>query len=181
MISKDHQIWNLIPLYEENGFVFYLESKTRKDSYCFEKAIPGYLNPIEIYVNIYKKDCEYFTVVFNTDLDGTYHHSDYFTITKEVCDPVSVQSKVESVVNLIKMFNQRGFHLLSNKNHRGGFEVLNKNKGKAVFCTISSGLFYFSTKERLTSSLDTQIFLEDNCSSIFDDFLTKLLEEETNE
>ena len=180
MIPKDHEIWSLIPIYEENGFVFSLESKKRKDSYCFEKAIPGYLNPIEIYVNIYKKDCEYFTVVFNTDLDGTYHHSDYFTITKEVCDPVSVQSKVESVVNLIKMFNQRGFHLLSNKNHRGGFEVLSKNKEIAIFCIITSGHFYFSKKEKNSASLHTQIFLEDNFSSIFDDFLTKFLGEETN-
>jgi len=181
MIHKDHQIQNLIPLYEENGFVFSLESKTTKDRYCFEKVIPGYINPMEIRVNIYKENFDFFTVVFNTDLDDSYYYDDYFTITKEIVNPVFIQSRVESVVNLIKLFSRRDFHLLSNRNHRDGFEVLNKNKGKAVFCTISSGLFYFSTKERLTSSLYTQIFLEHNCSSIFDDFLTKFLGEEINE
>jgi hypothetical protein len=173
MTSLNSKMLELISIYEENGFVF-----AEIDTYpCFKKTIVGLFGAVNITIRVGSNyNCSaHFEIKINNEIS----YYDYFVFNEEEAKkPAAIQSIVESVIQLIKLFNTRGFYIPANKSYTCGIEFINEKECISFF--ISPDYFIFSNPWK---KLEIKIkrFHNENCETIFDEVLQKLMREEKNE
>lgn len=171
MTSLNSKMLKLISIYEENGFVF-----AEIDTYsCFKKTIVGLFGAANITIRVGSKyNCN---AHFEIKINNETSYYDYIVFNEEEAKkPAAIQSIIESVIQLIKLFNTRGFYVPANKSYT--CEIKFANEKACIHVFISPDSFIFSNPWK---KLEIKIkrFSNENCETIFDEVLQELVREET--